>query len=117
MKLKFLLLALPLLTLFAAAQTAEAGHRYGGGYGYGHSYGHSYGHRSDSFSSRYRAAAFDYNNGGRGHFRDSGHSNYRTYQIFRNYDAKAKKVAPTAVAPKKHFSVGIRSAIKGGRRR
>lgn len=114
MKSKLILIVLPCLALFAIPLTAEAGYGYGGYYG-GHGYG--YGHRSFSHGSRYRSAAFDYYNGGRGHFRDSGHSNYRTYRVYRNYDLKSKNPVPSARAVKKgNSSAGIRSIFKSGAR-
>lgn len=116
MNSKLIFLALPFLSLFAIPVTAEAGHGYGyGGYYVGHGYG--YGHRSFS-QSRHRSPAFDYDNGGRGYYRDSGHGNYRTYRIYRNYGVDSKKSVPSVRAVKKgSLSTGIQSIFRKGARR
>ncbi|MEM6280108.1 MAG: hypothetical protein AAF733_11550 [Verrucomicrobiota bacterium] len=109
MKQKFFLLALPLLAFLFVPHSAEAGYRYGGYYGgYGLGYGHGYRSYSYGLSNRYRSPAFSYYNGGRGHFRDSGHSNYRTYRIYRNQALKAKKVEAQTASKEAPMRKGFR---------
>ena len=109
--IKFIFLAIPFLALFIVTDADEAGYGYGGYRSFGgYSSGFGHGYRSSGYglSSRYRSPAFHYYNGGRGHFRDSGHSNYRTYRIYRNHD---KKFVPSARAISKNSKSG-RSIFK-----
>ncbi|MEM1442322.1 MAG: hypothetical protein AAGF67_08270 [Verrucomicrobiota bacterium] len=108
---KLIYLALPLLALFLVPDTADAGYGYGGYRSFGGYYGHGYRSYGYGLSSRYRSPAFHYYNGGRGHFRDSGHSNLRTYRVYRNQALQSKK-ATSAKSFSSKFSSNRNSIFK-----
>ncbi|MEM9280720.1 MAG: hypothetical protein AAGA96_02745 [Verrucomicrobiota bacterium] len=105
MKLKHLLLLLPILSLAFLVPSAEAGHRYSGYYGgYGIGYG-SY----RSYGSRHYSPSYYHHNRIRGYYRDSGHTNYQAYRLQRHHELRSKQVVPSTrpVTRSSRKSIGL----------